>query len=559
MDVDPKGPSPIARRPAGLPGLALQPLSAPPAPPAPTAIARARPAAPGAAAPPPSGAGHQMPLAARPPPPRAKYPKICPAIAPKPAMAPMKIPFLALVLKLVPMQLLLLDLLVLLLNTLKRWVLPPRPRPGRKPTSEEKTAAKPSPKKRAKVKKEPPEVKAKVKPKSSAMTTLALLPVPEAPRVLARSVGGGSGGVTASGNGGVTGANGANGSVNSASANGGAHGVGANGAHGASGANGGAKLGANGASSNGVGANGTSSNGTGANGAASPLASPAPSPPLALPPGPISLEVAELKMGYLAKLKEQELIRNYIEVITNQIKELSFVKLGVITFDALRTPSSPPGVIKLKPFMTTLATNTPQGTALLLATAPVAPPLAFPDLLDAINNINDLNKFLAYLNKLLSILNLAAKRPLAPKEEHELWVNSQINHYLDLRAKYKTKAKLEARPVRAPARSFSKISDEVVAAAPAPPPFAVDEPLLGDIDLILDNDVVDRMILETTAAGGNEITNLLAEDEYGVKIHTVLLKDDLSSSSRRRRANCGFCSLDTPCLCIDADIELGLK
>ncbi|CAN3362972.1 hypothetical protein DICA4_E06810 [Diutina catenulata] len=550
MDVDPKGPSPIARRPAGSPGSASQPSSAPPAPPAPTAIARARPAAPGAAAPPPSGAGHQMPLAARPPPPRAKYPKICPAIA------PMKIPFSASVSKSVPMQSSLSDSLVSSLNTSKRWVLPPRPRPGRKPTSEEKTAAKPSPKKRAKVKKEPPEVKAKVKPKSSAMTTSASSPVPEAPRVLARSVGGGSGGVTASGNGGVTGANGANGSVNSASANGGAHGVGANGANGA---NGGAKIGANGASSNSVGANGTSTNGTSSHGAASPSASPAPSPPLALPPGPISSEVAELKMGYLAKLKEQELIRNYIEVITNQIKELSFVKSGVITFDALRTPSSPPGVIKSKPFMTTSATNTPQGTASLLATAPVAPPSAFPDSLDAINNINDLNKFLAYLNKSSSILNSAAKRPLAPKEEHESWVNSQINHYLDLRAKYKTKAKVEARPVRAPARSFSKISDEVVAAAPAPPPFAVDEPSSGDIDLILDNDVVDRMILETTAAGGNEITNLLAEDEYGVKIHTVSSKDDSSSSSRRRRANCGFCSSDTPCLCIDADIELGLK
>ncbi|CAN3363766.1 hypothetical protein DICA3_E11430 [Diutina catenulata] len=558
MDVDPKGPSPIARRPAGSPGSASQPSSAPPAPPAPTAIARARPAAPGAAAPPPSGAGHQMPLAARPPPPRAKYPKICPAIAPKPAMAPMKIPFSASVSKSVPMQSSLSDSLVSSLNTSKRWVLPPRPRPGRKPTSEEKTAAKPSPKKRAKVKKEPPEVKAKVKPKSSAMTTSASSPVPEAPRVLARSV---SGGVSASGNGGVNGANGANGGA-SGGANGasvGANGVSATGANGASGANGGAKLGANGASSNGVGANGTSSNGTGANGAASPSASPAPSPPLALPPGPISSEVAELKMGYLAKLKEQELIRNYIEVITNQIKELSFVKSGVITFDALRTPSSPPGVIKSKPFMTTSATNTPQGTASLLATAPVAPPSAFPDSLDAINNINDLNKFLAYLNKSSSILNSAAKRPLAPKEEHESWVNSQINHYLDLRAKYKTKAKVEARPVRAPARSFSKISDEVVAAAPAPPPFAVDEPSSGDIDLILDNDVVDRMILETTAAGGNEITNLLAEDEYGVKIHTVSSKDDSSSSSRRRRANCGFCSSDTPCLCIDADIELGLK
>ena len=65
-----------------------------------------------------------------------------------------------------------------------------------------------------------------------------------------------------------------------------------------------------------------------------------------------------MQMSYLSKLKEQEVIRNYIEVLTNQIKELSFVQNGVITFDALKSNVK----YNNKKILTSTTTSTGPGT-----------------------------------------------------------------------------------------------------------------------------------------------------------------------------------------------------
>ena len=118
-----------------------------------------------------------------------------------------------------------------------------------------------------------------------------------------------------------------------------------------------------------------------------------------------SEEVNKLKLEYLAKLKEQQLILNYMEVITKQIKELNFVQNGVITFDALNAD---------------LRTNSRSGET--------KPP---PEQLEKINNINDLEKFLAYLTKSSNIIHSVTKKFMG------LDLNSQLKQYLELREKWK--------------------------------------------------------------------------------------------------------------------------
>lgn len=402
------------------------------------------------------GAGHQGPLpqGQRPVRPQTKYPKICPAIAPKPiAMAASmpKIPFSPTISKLV--SLLLLDQL----NTSKRWVLPPRPRPGRKPT-DEKAAVKMLPKKRAKVKKEVEEEKKPIKVTTS----------PPPPCDLQVAV-------------------------------------------------------------------------------------------TSITQGPSSLEVMELKMAYLAKLKEQELIRNYIEVITNQINELSFVKLGVINCDALRTPPA-------------LGVATPTKSPPAPSEAAVAARQV--DSLSQIKNPQDLNKFLNYLNKLSTILNLATKRPQKPGTS-ELWVNSQLNHYLDLRLKFQAKTSPtppQATKMLRVSKSFSGVLLPQLEVLTPPlttmhnlvtqlPRFLDDFDFdlsnpLGDIDLILDNDVVDQMIMDAPP-DINEIGQFLVEEELGTKITLDSSRDEEETIRlvKMKRASCGLCSAELPCLCLEPDID----
>ncbi|KAK6201108.1 uncharacterized protein RJT21DRAFT_31630 [Scheffersomyces amazonensis] len=169
-------------------------------------------------------------------------------------------------------------------------------------------------------------------------------------------------------------------------------------------------------------------------------------------------EIIDLKMCYLSKLKEQEVIRNYIEVITNQIKELSFVQNGVITFDALKNNVNPiHNPLKLKRMQSTSSTSTPSvmnvtnngsmgngstGTTSLTGTGTGAS----IGNIDSINNLNDLNKALNYLTKSSSIIHSATKQQHQQQSNNgalsnlnsEAALNNQISHYLSIRDKFKT-------------------------------------------------------------------------------------------------------------------------
>ncbi|KAI5951448.1 hypothetical protein KGF54_004522 [Candida jiufengensis] len=149
----------------------------------------------------------------------------------------------------------------------------------------------------------------------------------------------------------------------------------------------------------------------------SPTAAPPPPPPIKS--NDPNLHMMELKMSYLSKLKEQEIIRNYIEVLKNQIKELSFVQNGVITFDALKNN------VKLNNFNNN---NTQTKKLITLSNTK-------PDQLDSINNLNDLNKFLNYLSKSSDIIKSVKKQQSSITTSESL--NNQINNYVELRNKFK--------------------------------------------------------------------------------------------------------------------------
>lgn len=132
---------------------------------------------------------------------------------------------------------------------------------------------------------------------------------------------------------------------------------------------------------------------------------------------PDSLETTQLKQAYLTKLKEQDMIYNYIDVISKQIKELRFVQNGVITRDTLHNCTAPTDPVRID-HKGKESTSTVH------------------DQLASINNLNDLNLFLSYLTTSSSVLRSAMKKDAllcGPQDESSL--DSQIQHYTDMRAR----------------------------------------------------------------------------------------------------------------------------
>lgn len=196
-------------------------------------------------------------------------------------------------------------------------------------------------------------------------------------------------------------------------------------------------------------------------------------------PAPAPSDVLELQLAYLARLKEQELMRNYIEVLTDQIKELRFVQSGVITFDALNSGQAP-----------TAAASLPA------------------EQLDHINNIRDLDAFLAHVTTQLNVIHSVTKR-------FDGGLQLQIRHYLELRAKHHRPAEpTQAAPPVAAASSFTPS-------------------LLRPLQMnLFEEEVIDVDVLDELPAEPAEMP---------------------------RRKGCGFCSGDTPCLCFDAESVFGEK
>ncbi|KAG7194646.1 uncharacterized protein KQ657_004322 [Scheffersomyces spartinae] len=188
----------------------------------------------------------------------------------------------------------------------------------------------------------------------------------------------------------------------------------------------------------------------------------------------------DLKGIYLNKLKEQELIRNYIDVINNQIKELNFVKNGVITFAALDGNNNGSPVTSDADITATggeFDANSTNHADRNDEDVPLASRKLNKDYhggmkttrkpvsceqLQLINNLNDLNKFLTYFLKSSSIIHSATKKYVNGnkpdgtgtdsnmprdksdiKAEHKRQLDAldqQIRYYLELRERFQVKS-----------------------------------------------------------------------------------------------------------------------
>lgn len=114
---------------------------------------------------------------------------------------------------------------------------------------------------------------------------------------------------------------------------------------------------------------------------------PEPEPRLPLPPPEAYVE---LQAVYLERLKEQEVLQNYIDVLGNQIKDLRFAQSGVVAVDALSDAAHAQA----------------------------------PEQLHQVTNMHDLDQLLQLQTK-----------PCAKPTSKSL--QQQIVHYLELRAKHR--------------------------------------------------------------------------------------------------------------------------
>ncbi|RCK55028.1 hypothetical protein Cantr_03693 [Candida viswanathii] len=171
-------------------------------------------------------------------------------------------------------------------------------------------------------------------------------------------------------------------------------------------------------------------------------------------------QLLEMKMSYLSKLKEQELIRNYIEILTNQIKELGFIQNGVITFDALKSN------MKYNKIPSTVASTSSTN--------------ARYDQLEAINNLNDLNKYLNYLTKSSNIINSVKKKNVIEGPDGDS-IDHQIDHYLEIRNKFKSVKKMDVLNFK----NFNQLGIPVQANTPSP----IIENSPANSDIFKNNDI----------------------------------------------------------------------
>lgn len=224
---------------------------------------------------------------------------------------------------------------------------------------------------------------------------------------------------------------------------------------------------------------------------------------------PPARKAEPLQASYLARLKEQELIRNYIDVLTDQIKELRFVQSGVITFDALNDSTVP---------------RTLQQS----------------EQLDHINNIHDLDKFLAHMTTQSNVIHSVTKK-FVDDQNQGSHMHLQILHYLELRAKHRGAVSTE-RPL-----SFLP---KVAQAAPAP---SFTPSLLRPLNLNLFD--AEEDVIDVDFNYDDQLDQLRFEKEADSLLN--LEPEKPVEKKKKLKMGCGFCSGDTPCLCFDADSIFG--
>lgn len=268
-------------------------------------------------------------------------------------------------------------------------------------------------------------------------------------------------------------------------------------------------------------------------------------------------QVADLKMSYLSKLKEQELIRNYIDVINNQINELKFVQNGVITFDALNSDNA-----------TRQQRISQSNTQVTRSTTQSKPAMSQYEQLEKINNLNDLNKFLAYLTRSSNIIHSATKKFIGDNTTDSN-LNNQIQNYLDMRATYKLsrnqelkeiqKAKHEKRPIKIGNRRNINTSSMFIPTLLKPLNQNIESQdeikvniVEEDQTFVNQGEFLDKLIIkdepEEDIVRSNELIQEHDEIEKSITKKTVLLK-------KLKPFTCGFCTNEA-CLCLDSEVEL---
>lgn len=369
--------------------------------------------------------------------------------------------------------------------------------------------------------------------------------------------------------------------------------------------------------------------------------------------------VKNLKLYYLSKIKEQELVKNYIEVINKQIKELRFVQNGVITFDALNTNDK-----KLPQYRSIMQTSTnsqhtltmslprqqqqqqqipstnqqPQQTpstsqqqqqqqqqssilGLGTSTSSSNAFLTQYEQLERITNLNDLNKFLGYLTKSSSIIHSVTKNYSGSDENLDI----QIKNYLDGKKKdngagINTHIGVDKRVGSVSNGSHGKLGNNVVGIGRSKEPQSstfkastiftnqmgiplnpieelnydfsddginsmMDQPVTiapDDEQLFTINELDDYILVDKSKpvnSDNNITTPTVTSTSTSASSTATITATHPSSSSQRsilpqaeeltkqafkkrsgkkskRFSSCGFCTNDTPCLCLDAEIEI---
>lgn len=258
-----------------------------------------------------------------------------------------------------------------------------------------------------------------------------------------------------------------------------------------------------------------------------------------------SKQVVALQEAYLAKLKEQELINNYIDTLLNQISELRFVQSGMITADALNSIND---------------------------VKKTAPTLQTPDQLDHINNVRDLEKFLAHLTTQANVIRSVTKKYVDEGSGARNPIQLQIEHYLRLRQRNRDKSCSNASNSRLDGVSSSagfvakrkdpltstRLKSEIVASAQTrSDPMALSSTFTPSLLRPLDIDLFDHEddIIGVEPLEGEFFEKLKNLDDPELDFAPILKQ----ASTQSRKRLCGFCSGETPCLCFDADNIFGDK
>lgn len=270
-----------------------------------------------------------------------------------------------------------------------------------------------------------------------------------------------------------------------------------------------------------------------------------PSPNLQLPE---SNDIINLKVIYLNKLKEQDMIRNYVEILKSQIQELRFVQSGVITSAALNTT----GILLGK-------SDHENGSAFK---SKAGSAFSQCEQLERINNINDLNKFLNYLTRSSSIIRSATKKYAGTNNSGNL--NSQIEYYLEMRSKHKVDKRQISKTVELTVevncnknKNHTKEQKRFVPSL-LEPLSKIEEDFKYDFNyLSLEN-------RESIIQQIDDVSKTVkAEMEDDSVLMNVLPEDDKPDHNARGAAlnkgrgsfSCGFCTEDT-CLCLETEADL---